>query len=696
MSASPSGGPNGQKPTPPPGAPLRRPQKPPNPMVARKRPGPRPPLKPNASSSAQPAKPLGKAKPGTAASNTAPRFDALRAQNGGWSTPLPEGGQEFPLIISGKSLQEGLRYHVMRFAPHSRGKRPSEIDPTDQEHFPRPVTLQRRDPRQPPPGREVKVEEPVEEPPANTEEAERIAQIKQQRELQRAQDDAQKAPVLKDVEKKRLQQKNKDEKKNSTQIHYQPRTDTQKKQFDLRYEESLPWHLEDADAKNIWVGQYEAPLSDHKVALIPHLESGGFRMQPLEKWYKFAPKRGAFQHMSIEEAEKMMNKKAAPTRWAIRDSDRDKAAKAAEESRRIMYGPTAVKQESSTFLQASRREKMEHDDLDISGDEFQDDDETAGFEPDKDEDTKDGKDRVRREQLGANLFGDADEKAVEDEEAAVKKEEEERKTLGKSLKKALKKRDKQFQYDSDSSNDRDPFASSESDSDSDSGAEDSDNKADKDQNAASGASTKGANTPQGKKAAAEAAKKGKSLKRPGSPLNSDSSDAESMRNKKKKKLGPSTSVVGSRGGTPLPGRGAGSTSDGEATAGEMSDGAGGKTKRRGPLGTGAKGTPAGSRAGSPAPPSKPRAGSPGAGARAGSPGFASAQSSNPEDLKPITAEEIVDALPALPNGIPISVLIKSFNNRIGKPGHMNKKEWINLVKANSVFSQQDRLLRRKA
>ncbi|KAI0817074.1 hypothetical protein GGR55DRAFT_2654 [Xylaria sp. FL0064] len=680
MSASPSGGPNGQRPTPPTGAPpLRRPRNTANPMVARKKPASRPPPpKPNAS---VPPRTVGASK---AAANTkqavqqgksAPRFDHLRTQNGGWSTPLPEGGQEVPLFVTKKALKEGLRFHVMRFAPQIRGNKQAKIDPTDQEHFPRPVTLQRRDPRQPPPGQKEKEEEPVEPPPTNSEEAERQAQLKAQREAQRALDDAQKAPVLKDAERKRQQQKNKDEKKTGTQVHYEPRTEKQKKEADIRYEEALPWHLEDADAKHIWAGQYEAALSERMVALVPYPETGGYRMLPLEKWYKFAPKRGAFQHLSIEEAEKMMGKKAAPTRWAIRDSDRNKAANAREESRRIMYGPPAVKQESSTFQQASRREKMEHDDIDMSGDEFQDDDETAGFEPERDEDTKDSKERVRREQLGANIFGDADEKKVEKEEAELKKEEEVRKLFGKDLKKALRKRDKQFQYDSDSSG-RDPFASSSSESGSDSEKEDEENKADKDKNGAS--SSKGPGTPQGKKSAADAAKKGKSLKRPGSPLGSDSSGTESTRNKKKKKIGPSSSATGSRSATPLPGgqsaRGAGSTSDGEATAGEMSDGAGGKVKRRPHLGTGAKGTPVGSRAGSPVP-SRPRA---------------------QEPLKSITSQEILDALPPLPNGITIGGLLKMFDNRVDKEGHLTRKEWLQLVKENTVFSQSEKLLRRKA
>ncbi|KAI2641217.1 Rap30/74 interaction domain-containing protein [Xylaria nigripes] len=685
MSASPSGGPNGQKPTPPPGAPaLRRPRNTVNPMVPRKKPPPRPfPPKPAlAPRDTGVSKPIAKPKH-LHPDQAIPRFDPQRSKNGGWSTPLPPGGQEYPLFVTKKALKEGLRFHVMRFAPQLRGIKQSSINPADQEHFPRPVTLQRRDPRQPPAGRELK-QEPVEQPPPNSEEAEKQAQLKAQRDAQRALDDAQKAPVMKDAERKRLQQKNKEERKTATQVHYQPRTEKQKKEAEIRYEEALPWHLEDADGKHIWVGQYEAPLSDQKVALIPYPETGGYRMLPLEKWYKFAPKRGAFQHLTIEEAERMMGKKAAPTRWAIRDSDRNKAASQREESRRLVHGPTAVKQESSTFQQASRREKMEHDDIDMSGDEFQDDDETAGFEPDRDEDTKDSKDRVRREQLGANLFGDADEKLVEKEEAELHKEEEARKLLGKQLKKALRKRDKQFQYDSDSSG-RDPFASSSSESDSDSEKEDEENKADKDKNG-NGSSAKGSNTPQGKKTAADAAKKGKSLKRPGSPLGSDSSGTESTRNKKKPKFAATNSITGSRSATPLPGgqsaRGAGSTSDGEVTAGEMSDGAGSKMKPRPHLGTGTKGTPAGSRSGSPVP-SRPRPASPNAGPVQ-------------EPLKPITSQEILDALPPLPNGITIGVLLRMFDNRVDKEGHLTRKEWLQLVKENAVFSQTDKLLRRKA
>ncbi|KAI1382372.1 Rap30/74 interaction domain-containing protein [Hypoxylon crocopeplum] len=696
-SASPSGGANGLRPTPPSGAPpLRRPRKAVNPLVPRKKPTQRPP--PSALSKGNPAsRPGGRPQQRPAQAKKGPaNFEAQRHQNGGWSMPMPPGARDFPLYVTPKSLKEGLRFHVMRFAPPgSRLAKPGDtgVDPTNQDDFTRPVTLHRRDPRQPAPGREVKEEPPMEEDPTDNAEAERIAQIKAEREAQRAADNAQKAPVVKDANPKGKQQK--EPKKHGLQIHYAPRTAEQKKQSEIRYEEALPWHLEDADGKNVWVGQYEAPLSDCKVALKIH--NGGFRMIPLEKWYKFSVRRGAFQAMSVEEAERAMNKKVALGRWAVRDTQRQEAEKAMAESRAIVNGRTAVKQESGTFKQASRHEKVDHDDIDMSGDEFQDDDETAGYEPDRDEDTRQANSRIRRDRLNANLFGDADEVKVEKEEADEMKEELDRKLLGKNLKKALKRRDKQFQYDSDSSGNKDPFLSSEdeSESDSDNDKEDQDKKADKDKDKDAGTASKGSNTPQGKKTGADAAKKGKSLKRAGSPLVSDSSGTESTRKRKK-------TAHGSRGTTPLPRRGkggAGSTSDGEGTAGEMSDGAGGKRKRLNASvkgGRGSKrGTPAGSRAASPAPPQgAANRGSPTA-ARANSPD-APARSPTQENSDPITPQEIIDALPPLPQGITIGVLLKRFQDRLDRPGCMSRKDWLKLVKENANFNTTEKLLRRKS
>ncbi|KAA8576198.1 hypothetical protein EYC84_006352 [Monilinia fructicola] len=75
----------------------------------------------------------------------------------------------------------------------------------------------------------------------------------------------------------------------TTQVHRLDKTAEQKKESDLRYEEALPWHLEDADNK------------------IPGLGSA-FKMIPVEKWYKFTSKN-KFNTLTIDEAEALLNKK---------------------------------------------------------------------------------------------------------------------------------------------------------------------------------------------------------------------------------------------------------------------------------------------------------------------------------------------------------------------------------------------------
>lgn len=104
----------------------------------------------------------------------------------------------------------------------------------------------------------------------------------------------------------------------------------------------------------------------------------------------------------------------------------------------------------------------------------------------------------------------------------------------------------------------------------------------------------------------------KNLKRPGSPTHSESSGNESTLRKKVKKKAGSTAGH-SRSTTPMPqGPGmpsqagqrrkamGGSASDGEVTGGEMSDGQPKKKKIK-LLSSSSRGTPVGSRAGSPLP-----------------------------------------------------------------------------------------------
>lgn len=369
---------------------------------------------------------------------------------GGWSEPPPKNFTDIPIMTTKKALLIGVRYHLMKFS-QSRVNDKS-VDPTDQNAFTRPVTLHRRDARQPPPGRTVK-EEALAPAQVDEKERERLAQVKAEREAQRAIDQAKIAPVAKDNKP----QRSKKQKEEKTSFNRAPKSSAAKKEADLRYEEALPWHLEDADGKNVWVGGYVAALSQANVAFM--IDKSVFRMVPLEKWYKFTSKP-PFQPFTIDQAEAFMNRKVDVGRWVMKDEEKRAGQNDMEATRRLLYGRgQMVKTESATFRAASRLEKMDHDELDVSGDEFQDDDEATYVDRNEDEDTKESRERIRREQLGANLFGEGNEREVDKELHEQLREELERAKYGKSTKKALIKRDREDIYQSDDSEDN-PWSSS--------------------------------------------------------------------------------------------------------------------------------------------------------------------------------------------------------------------------------------------
>lgn len=454
MSAPPNGvpNPNGANPPPPGAPPLRRKKKNADPLVARKKPIPKPPPpKPKANASTSKPNParsfhtqpnlLGVQAP-KVDQKTQEEWKQRRRQNGGWWDPPPAAPdfKEYPVYITKKDIKEGLRSHIMRFAK-ARGGGVTDI--MNDAEFARPVTLHRKD------ARSLNVTQANKEgspspTPVDPVEAERLEKAKLEKEAQRASDQAQIAPVAaKDIVSKKQPQK---QEKTSTQTFYAKRSDAHKKESTIRYEESLPWVLEDADGKSTYVGAYTAALSESMAAL--QFENDKWRLIPLEKFYKFTHKP-PFKTYSIEEAEKLMGKKVVQGRWAMRDGERDKLKEEMAATRNALTGRAKVKTESDTFRAAARSEKQEHDDLDMSGDEFQDDDENPNMEPDNDEDVKESRERVRREQLGANLFGTADEQALEAELRRELMEEEARRIHGKGIEKNLIKIDKNMLYKQD-------------------------------------------------------------------------------------------------------------------------------------------------------------------------------------------------------------------------------------------------------
>jgi transcription initiation factor TFIIF subunit alpha len=456
MSASPSGLSNGRTPTPNGGPPQYvRKTKAADPLRPRKKPVRRPNVPPRhpiglgISAPGPPGRPapLNNAAPARAIGGYQAPANGTHSQSlyGGWTNPPPLSGeyQDYPLLTTKRALREGLRYHIARFAAPKK-----DVDPSNQDEFTRPVVLHRRDPKQPPPGKGIKDEDAVAEEPMDSKEREKQEILKAEKEKQKAADLAQIAPTGNNPSALAAKKTQAFRNEKTTQVHRLDKTEEQKKASDLRYEEALPWHLEDADNKNTWVGNYEAALSDTNAIFF--IDGTTFRMVPLEKWYKFTPK-GHFKTFTIEEAEAKMSKKHKESRWVMKTNEQQEATRAAQDTRKTLHNLYTVKAESNTFKNVGKREVEDMDDLDYDADDlFQDDDEQATVEPDKDEETKDAQDRIKREQLGANIFDNANEAEVDQELEEEAKEARKRKELGKELVKALKKRERNLAYESDS------------------------------------------------------------------------------------------------------------------------------------------------------------------------------------------------------------------------------------------------------
>lgn len=92
---------------------------------------------------------------------------------------------------------------------------------------------------------------------------------------------------------------------------------------------------------------------------------------------------------------------------------------------------------------------LEAGEMDFEEDRFADDEEHDDLFI-EDEDAKDAEKRIKEDQLKANVFDLKDEKEYDAEEMREKREREARRVLGKGVRKALKKRERNFDYSSGS------------------------------------------------------------------------------------------------------------------------------------------------------------------------------------------------------------------------------------------------------
>lgn len=580
---------------------------------------------------------------------------------------ISKGAHVLPLVVTRRDLKE-LRHHVMRLQSKNG------VDVQDKEQFTPPIRLHRRDPRAPPSGvgshyEEEETKEDLEE----IKERERIELQKEDRRKVREENQAKIAPTGK-TKPQAFQKK--------TEQKYRPDdTPEAKKRQLLRYEETLPWHLEDFENKQTWVGTYESELSEAHVMFSPD-QNGAIRMAPMERWYRFNVK-GKVKPTG-DDVDKVMFKvenmpgflKSIEARAVKRELEHEQSRTRHGLSTRVGGGADdegRIRRVRNDGSGDYIKREADADDIDFNLDEdFADDEEGLnGLFEGEAEEVKEAEDKLKRDRLAAALWDRPDESELTRQEELEKKEAEDMKAMEKIWTKSLAKREKRYDYiDSDDEN---PYVtSSESDTDSETERQrakeeeekkalEANGKAPDGGNPPSGASTKGTNTPSGNHKAVDI--KGK--KRPGSPNLSEASGNESSRKKHKKNR--DKLADGSRKSTLANPKGAASGSDSEMTDAarpKKKD----KKKSRLVIGASPSGSPGASRAGSPA-------ASQLNGSRAASP---------VESPKPgiPSAREIYDSLP--PEGMKIGQLISNFKGRVDKS---NSQLFIRLVKAVSIFDK---------
>ncbi|KAF2803782.1 Rap30/74 interaction domain-containing protein, partial [Mytilinidion resinicola] len=610
------------------------------------------------------------------------------------------GFKVFSLVTTKRAMMEGLRHHVMRLQ-QSKERAPVKI--VNESEFTRPIRLHRRDPRAPPAGAGATVID--EDPEATLEEDKERERAEIQKEERRRQREENQAKIAPSTTKKMPAFQKKTE-----QIYRPDDTPEAQKRSKLRYEEALPWHLEDFDNKQTWVGSYEAELSDKHIMIVPDHKTDGtpqYRMVPLERWYKFISKSKGKQ-FTADEADKKWNTVGSVPSF-IKNTE-ERIIKREREEYQKNRGPGKMKTRIAgrgdddappRIGEDGMMIKVEEDadDIDFNyEDDFADDEEGLNglFEGDAEE-TKAAEEKIRRDRLAARIFDLRDESKVDVQEELDKEEAAKQKGLQKQLRKALMKREKNYDYEQSDSDRYGSSSESEDDSDVERQKE-KERREEEERKAAerpgvakegdkpaSGASTKGTNTPSGQHKPVDVSKPN-SKKRPGSPNLSEASGNESARKKHKKKhrdgsgKGSLVSVrlSDAQGAQNSSLRAAGSPSDSEIT-----DGGRRKQSLKLRLGTGRSpnGTPGGSRAGSPDTGAER--------SRATSPlSAAGSTQTMPGSTIPVPTIEQIKAL-LRPEGVKINEISSIFKGRLApKDNHA----FIQRVKALSVFDKDKGLL----
>jgi len=236
----------------------------------------------------------------------------------------------------------------------------------------------------------------------------------------------------------------------------------------LRYEEFYPWVLEDYDAKQAWVGNYEAGVTDNFCLLVLDNANKCFKLVPLDKYYRFTS-RNKYATLTLEEAEAKMNKGSNGQRWLMRKMA-DEAASGQRVDLRYRKLQTTSKQEKEEEDGDTAVKKSEDEDMDFD-DEFQDDEEAPIIQGNEAE-NKLVEGKMKKNMLRANnlIEHNEDSDSDLDDLFEVRKVDKE----GKKLRKALAQNAINEVYDTDDEDDENNPYLSESEIEKDDSDEDED------------------------------------------------------------------------------------------------------------------------------------------------------------------------------------------------------------------------------
>ncbi|KAI8079532.1 uncharacterized protein B0P05DRAFT_586991 [Gilbertella persicaria] len=215
---------------------------------------------------------------------------------------------------------------------------------------------------------------------------------------------------------------------------------------ELKEQEHRPWILEDYDGQNSFTGTLEGGQRSDYMFFV--LTNNGFKVMPVERWYKFQPKRN-FKTLSLEEAEEQIKKqqKRDGNRWMMLKRDNEQP----EETPRNKFKIVDNEEKHAGSDDEANRQDSDMDDLDFD-DVFQDDEEGAAEHEVEDEEVKDSKDRVKKEIKDYSIAGGQAEDISLDDMNKLTSE-------GKQMRKLVRDLEKNRAYESDEE-EGDPYASS--------------------------------------------------------------------------------------------------------------------------------------------------------------------------------------------------------------------------------------------